>query len=97
MSRKESKGESTREHLDSIFNATFILSFVGEAIGQSSEMEPFSESAHSGAHIILERVRDDLERAGHALTDTIYGKPGCLKAQGVGARCASEVEGRVPN
>lgn len=95
MNQNQDKMKSTREHLDAIFNARNVLSFVGEAIGKSNE--DFSESANAGVYLITEYLRADLESAANALTSAIYRKPGCMDVHDVGSVCASGVEGRVSN
>ena len=95
MNQTQGKTKTPREHIDTIFNARNILSFVGEAIGQSSES--FSESAQTGVFLIMEYLRDDLENAGSALTDALYGKPGDIKTPCTSFGCANGVEAQAHN
>lgn len=88
LKQDQRPAKTTREHLDAIFNARSVLSFVGEAIGQSRE--EYSADAHSGVYFILEHVRDELENAGHALTDAIYPAPGDMNVCGVPLSPANE-------
>lgn len=95
MDRMKAKAKSTRDHLDAIFNARNVLSFVGEAIGKSSD--EFSESANVGVFLIMEHLCDDLEDAATALTAALQRDPSGLEHLGVTPGCATGVEGRVSN
>lgn len=85
-----------REHINTIMTVRYILSFVGEAVGQARPMDPLTQDAHSGVFYILESVKNDLKSAGNALED-IFRYPSLAGTSLAPARGVDRAEVGVAN